>query len=86
MFQFVLVVWYGLVNVPGLFSTKQSRHIPGVRDLWKSTLFRKVHYVGYSDIKIKFKSLRYFICNGFSLEISHLLVLNTEMKYCAVEY
>ena len=76
-FHFVLVVWYGLVNVPGLFGmcrdclecagtvwkcagtvwipnspgtfhSKQSRHN---RDLWKSTLFCKVHYVGYSDIK-----------------------------------
>jgi len=24
--HFVLVVWYGLVNVPGLFSSKQYRH------------------------------------------------------------
>ena len=68
----ILVVLYGLINVPGLFrmcrdclecagtvwkcagtvwnlESKQSRHN---RDLWKSTLFCKVHYVGYSDIKI----------------------------------
>jgi hypothetical protein len=31
MFHFVLVVWYGLVKVPGLLSSKQARYnVPGL--------------------------------------------------------
>ncbi len=85
MFHFVLVVWYGLDNVPGLFemcrdclktqNLKQSRHN---RDLLKSTLFSKVHYVGYRDIK----NLFWFISVNIFIIFHSCAPQNNQIHLC----